>query len=124
MRPKVKVPAHVLSRIAGSETTATCLATIIYYVLHAPDIEVRMQKEIRSSFATYDAINANTAGRLSYVHAVCLEALRIYTPLPLGLPRIVPAGGDTINGEYIPEGVSCGLGLSSASADTLRLRFT
>ena len=81
----------------------------MYYVLHAPKIEAKMRQEIYSSFSTYDAINANTAGRLSYVHAVCLEALRVYAPLPLGLPRIVPAGGDTINGEYVPEGVRCEL---------------
>ncbi|KAF9729395.1 hypothetical protein PMIN06_011064 [Paraphaeosphaeria minitans] len=92
--------------IAGSETTATCLATIMYYVLHAPAIEAKMRQEICSSFATYDAIDANAAGRLSYLHAVCLEALRVYAPLPLGLPRIVPAGGDTIDGEYVPEGTT------------------
>lgn len=27
-------------------------------------------------------------------------------PLPLGLPRIVPGGGDTVDGRYIPGGVS------------------
>ncbi|PVH91509.1 benzoate 4-monooxygenase cytochrome P450 [Periconia macrospinosa] len=103
----VQLAAHASDFvIAGSETTATCLATIMYYILHDSKIEENMRNEIRSSFTTYEEITANTAAKLPYVHAVCLEALRIYVPLPLGLPRIVPAGGDKVAGEYVPEGTT------------------
>jgi len=33
------------------------------------------------------------------------EGLRMYPPVPNGLPRRVPAGGAEINGKHIPAGV-------------------
>lgn len=39
----------------------------------------------------------------------CLnEALRVYPPVPTGLPRVTPAGGRTILGRFVPQGVSAG----------------
>lgn len=67
----------------------------------------KLQEEIRTAFQAYDEINSSTTANLRYLHAVCLEALRIFPPLPLGLPRVVPVGGDTIDGHFVPEGVSC-----------------
>ncbi|KAL9116200.1 MAG: hypothetical protein Q9227_000571 [Pyrenula ochraceoflavens] len=32
--------------------------------------------------------------------------MRMYPPLPLALPRIVPPGGDTVDGYFVPGGVS------------------
>ncbi|KAH8635732.1 hypothetical protein IG631_11133 [Alternaria alternata] len=32
--------------------------------------------------------------------------MRIYPPLPFPLPRVVPQGGDIVDGHFIPEGVS------------------
>ena len=92
-------------RIAGSETTATALATITWYLAHNPAILAKLQHEIRSNFQTYAQINAQSTSGLRYLHAVCLEALRVYPPLPLGLPRIVPEGGGLVDGQYVPGGV-------------------
>ncbi len=39
------------------------------------------------------------------MHAVILEGLRIYPPLPFALPRVVPEGGDTVDGHFLPAGV-------------------
>lgn len=93
--------------IAGSETTATALAVATYYLCHEKEILKKLQKEIRTTFQAQDEINSSTTANLRYLHAVCLEALRLFPPLPLGLPRVVPAGGDTIDGYFVPEGVSC-----------------
>ena len=40
----------------------------------------------------------------SYVQACVKEALRIFGPVPMGLPRIAPKGGLVIGDRKIPEG--------------------
>jgi cytochrome P450 len=65
-----------------------------------------LQQEIRSAFKTYSEIDGTSTIPLKYLSAVALEAMRIYPPLPFALPRVVPAGGDTVDGHFLPEGVS------------------
>lgn len=44
--------------------------------------------------------------QLTYMLACLNEALRVYPPVPAGLPRITPSSGSTILGEHIPKKVS------------------
>ncbi|WP_152722024.1 cytochrome P450, partial [Moraxella catarrhalis] len=44
--------------------------------------------------------------QLPYLNAVVNESLRIAPPVVIGVPRVVPAGGATICGRYVPAGVS------------------
>ncbi|KAJ5938881.1 hypothetical protein N7466_002015 [Penicillium verhagenii] len=80
--------------LAGSETTATTLSCIMYYLL----------RNEAAAFASYEDITASSTLSLKYLHAVILEGLRIYPPLPIALPRVVPKGGDTVDGHFLPEG--------------------
>ena len=93
--------------IAGSETTATALSCMIYYLLRTPDTLARLEEEIRAQFHSYEEITSLSTLRLRYLRAVILEGLRIYPPLPFALPRVVPDGGDTVDGNFLPGGVSC-----------------
>ncbi|KFY03256.1 hypothetical protein O988_01599 [Pseudogymnoascus sp. VKM F-3808] len=90
--------------IAGSETTATTLAVCIHYLLAKPSVFQTLTDEILDKFDKEEDICAVSTGSLKYLHAVCLEALRIFPPLPLGLPRVVPQGGAIVDGYPIPEG--------------------
>lgn len=102
----IQLAAHASDFVlAGSETTATALSCITYYLLRHSDVLAELQKEVRTSFKTYGEINATSSAPLKYLHAVVLEGLRVYPPLPLGLPRVVPAGGDTVEGHFLPGGV-------------------
>ncbi|KAH0370261.1 benzoate 4-monooxygenase cytochrome P450, partial [Aureobasidium melanogenum] len=74
--------------IAGSETTATTLSCATYYLLRDPELYDRLRKETRSAFASYEEINSASASKLKLVNAICLEAMRMYPPLPSALPRI------------------------------------
>jgi cytochrome P450 len=91
--------------IAGSETTATALSCITYYLFRHPEVIKKLQDEIRGAFTSYDQINAQSTASLKYLHAVALEGMRVYPPLPFALPRVVPPGGDTVDGHFLPEGV-------------------
>ncbi|KAF5861256.1 hypothetical protein ETB97_000448 [Aspergillus alliaceus] len=52
--------------IAGSETTATCLATVIYYVGRHPRTFKALQEEVRSAFGCYEEINGQSTSSLKY----------------------------------------------------------
>lgn len=94
--------------IAGSETTATALACVLYHLLRDADVMAKLQLEIRSQFSSYDQIRASTTQPLKVLKAVILEGLRVYAPLPFALPRVVPVGGDTVDGVFLPGGVGRG----------------
>lgn len=96
--------------LAGSETTATAMGTITYYLLRNPDIMARLQREIRAAFKSYGEICDKATLPLPYLKAVILEGLRMYPPLPFALPRVVPDPGDTVDGHYLPGGVSNAIG--------------
>ncbi|KAG9527480.1 benzoate 4-monooxygenase cytochrome P450, partial [Aureobasidium melanogenum] len=91
--------------IAGSETTATTLSCATYYLLRDPAIYDELRKEIRSAFSSYGEINSASSSKLKLVNAICLEAMRMYPPLPFALPRVVPDGGDSVDGYMLPEGI-------------------
>lgn len=92
--------------IAGTETTATLLSGLTFLLLKNPDVYAKLVHEIRSSFATADEINMNALARLEYMHACLEEALRVYPPVPVGMPRVVPARGAIVAGKPVPGGVS------------------
>lgn len=76
-----------------------------YYLLKNPSIMARLQDEVRSAFKRYEEIDAATAVPLKYLKAVAQEAMRVYPPLPFALPRVVPTGGCTVDGHFLPGGV-------------------
>ena len=103
--PEIEQTFRVLV-VAGSETTGTALSGILDNLLQSPDMMEKLAKEIRQSFQNASDICANQVGKLPYLNAVIEEGLRLCPPVPLGLPRVVPAGGATVAGQWLPGGVS------------------
>ncbi|KIA75976.1 cytochrome P450 [Aspergillus ustus] len=101
----LQLSAHASDMVlAGSETPSTVVSCVMYYLLNCPDVLGEFQREIRGAFTEYSQINAQSTAGLKYLHNVILEALRIYPPVPFGIPRVVPEGGDTVDGHLLPEG--------------------
>ncbi|KAI1098800.1 cytochrome P450 [Jackrogersella minutella] len=90
--------------VAGSETTATALSCMLYYLLKPPAIKEKLQQEVWSCFESYDEINSSSTIPLKYLKTVILEGLRLYPPIPFALPRVVPGGGDTVDDHFLPAG--------------------
>ena len=90
---------------AGSEEPATHLSGCMYYLLVHPQSLNRLTHEIRASFASETDITMSAVANLPFLAAVIEESFRIYSPFVTSLTRVVPKGGDTIAGEYVPEGV-------------------
>jgi cytochrome P450 len=90
--------------VAGSETSATTLSAMTYYLCRNPTVYQRLKDEVRGTFRSADDITSVKA-TLPYVDAVINESMRIYPPLPVGVSRIAPKGGATVAGVFVPGGV-------------------
>lgn len=104
--------------VGGSETTATTLTGIFNHLSRNKEILKRLSTEIRTKFKSEENIKIDAIHGLPYLEAVVNEGLRMCNPIPGGLPRVVPEGGDTYAGVFLPGGVSfylsilhfCGIG--------------
>lgn len=96
--------------IAGSDTTATSLCSLFFYICKNPRVYRKLAKEIRSTFGFVEEITHGAKlASCKYLRAAIDESLRM-TPAGPGEPeRIVLPGGATIDGEHYPAGVTVGL---------------
>ena len=90
---------------AGTETTATQLSGLTYYLLKHPDKMARLVNEIRTGFTSFDDMHMNELSKLPYLNACLEEGLRIYPPVPGILTRIVPREGAKVAGRWVSGGV-------------------
>ena len=77
-----------LLTIAGSETTATALSGIMYYLCRNSHVYNNLAKEIRENFSCFKQIDGRSTEALPYVKVVIAEGLRIYPTVAFGLPRV------------------------------------
>jgi cytochrome P450 len=92
--------------IAGTETTALALSSALYFVTRDAEAHRKLADEIRRRFNSFEEINPGTVADLPYVNAVISEAMRLMAPVPWPPSRVVPMGGDNVEGYHLPEGVS------------------
>ena len=96
--------------VAGSETTANLLSGLFARLIWNTDKYKKLTDEIRSAFQNESDINDEALKKLPYMNACIEEGLRIHPPVPTGLLRTVPKGGDTIDGMWVPGGTSVAVG--------------
>lgn len=90
--------------LGGIDTSYTALCSAIFFVINTPRAHQKLVQEVRETFGSLDDIGGKAlADGMPYLSAVISEALRLYPPIPVGLPRRSP--GFYIGGMYIPEGV-------------------
>ncbi|KAG9952594.1 cytochrome P450, partial [Aureobasidium melanogenum] len=94
-----------LLMIAGTETTATSLCGLTWYLLNNKQVLDRLTKEIREAFTSIDDITMESLPRLPYLSACLEEGMRMFPAVPEGIRRITPASGATIGGHFIPPNV-------------------
>lgn len=76
-----------------------------FLLLTNPAAMAKLTAEIRGAFKSESDIDFASVSTLPYLLACLDEALRMYPPVPAGLPRVVPKGGASIAGHYVPEKV-------------------
>ncbi len=107
--------------IGGSETTATLLSGMTYYLLMNPSKHKRVQDEVRRAFPQGTVLTVSSTAQLKYLSAVIQETLRLYPPVPCLLPRRTSHEGTMINGTYVPGNVRGKLHCVAAFSDLVRL---
>ncbi|KAF5549083.1 pisatin demethylase [Fusarium mexicanum] len=102
--------------VAGSDTTASAIRVTLFYLMSSPRVYRKLKEEIRGAIREGRAsspITAAQARELPYLQAVIYEGLRM-RPVTTGQQaKEVPAGGDTINGHFIPGGTSIAINFSA-----------
>ena len=92
--------------LAGSETTGTTLCGTTNYLVQNPYELRKLEREIRNTFQMDSDITLRALQNLPFLNAVIWEGLRLCNPVAGGILRIVPKGGDTVCGYFLPGGVS------------------
>jgi benzoate 4-monooxygenase len=97
--------------VAGSDTTATSLTSIMFRVMKNPRIYEKLTAEIRATFPPHSTEIPTYAqtNKLPYLQACIKEALRVLPAIGRPLPRIVPPEGKTLAGETFPAGTIVGI---------------
>ncbi|KAH7090845.1 cytochrome P450 [Paraphoma chrysanthemicola] len=93
---------------AGSETTGYTTAICIYHLLTHPRVLAALRKELETVSPTtptgWDSPPAAALRSLPYLEACVKESNRLRPTVHIPSERIVPAGGRTIAGVFIPGG--------------------
>lgn len=123
---KTLSPGEIILNIAlfisaGTDTTATVLTGWTYFICTHPKVYQRLIAEVTEAFTSTSEIRWEKAMRLQYLEATIYEAFRLFPPSAASQQRIVPAGGATIDGYYLPAGTT--VAVSPWASTRSRLNF-
>ncbi|EUC31177.1 hypothetical protein COCCADRAFT_101960 [Bipolaris zeicola 26-R-13] len=106
--------------IAGSDTTAAAITSILYHLMRTPSAYAKLTAEIdeaeQAGLLSQD-IQYHEAVGLSYLMACCKEGMRLHPSVGMTLPRRVPQGGCVISGQWFPEGTRVGVNAAVVQRD-------
>ncbi|KAJ2557734.1 hypothetical protein EV175_001163 [Coemansia sp. RSA 1933] len=102
--------------IGGTDTTAMTIIWTLHYLLLYPAVYSSAVREVRSRFARSHTITyAEGKAELPYVDACIHESMRIRAVSGVFLPRIVPKGGATFQGHFLPGGTRIVVNVAGAN---------
>nr|API82663.1 putative P450 monooxygenase and putative metallo-beta-lactamase superfamily II [Penicillium roqueforti] len=111
----------VMPWMAGSDSTANVMRTIMYNLLVHRDTLSRLQDELLESESRNGLSRTCPSWEkvrdLPYLDACVLEALRLHPPFCLPFERVVPGGGLTVCETYLPAGTIVGISPYMANRD-------
>ncbi|RKU39859.1 hypothetical protein DL546_000216 [Coniochaeta pulveracea] len=93
---------------AGADTVSCALQSFVYHMIRHPTAWQRVRDEIdaarKEGCCTDRVVSFDHAQKLPYLQACIKEAIRVFSPVPMGLPRVAPKGGVTISNRSFPAG--------------------
>lgn len=94
-----------LNIFAGSDTTSIALRAVLYFMIKDHRVWNKLQKELDAAVvdgAISEAMTYNEAQKMPFLQACIKEAMRLHPSLGTQHTRLVPKGGVTIDGRYLP----------------------
>lgn len=84
-----------------------------------PRVMKKLTHEIRTKFTSTEEMTVATLNECKYLLGCIEEALRVYPPSAQPHHRILPPGGASINGEFLPGGTSVSIPIYAAANSPL-----
>ena len=94
--------------IAGSDSVGSLMCTTMFNLLVYPYTLQNLHAELEASNASRPIPKYSEVRNLPYLNACVLEGIRMHPPFCLPLERVVPKGGITVLGHFLPEGTVIG----------------
>ena len=94
--------------IAGSDSVSTVMTTTMFNLLAHPYAMETLYKELGAANLSRPYPKHSEVRDLPYLEACIQESVRFHPPFALPLERIVPKGGVTVLGHYLPAGTVVG----------------
>ncbi|KAF5581686.1 cytochrome P450 monooxygenase [Fusarium pseudoanthophilum] len=98
----------LLQIVAGSDTTATAIRSIMLHIITNPLVYTTLRDEISKTQFSEPIIPDSIGRDLAYLQAVIKEGLRIFPPVAGLMSKQVPPHGDMWKGKFIPGGTEIG----------------
>ncbi|CAG8384457.1 unnamed protein product [Penicillium salamii] len=93
--------------VAGSETTATTLASVLYYLVKNPAVLEKLQRQLDDAMpAGEDEWSYEKVKSVSYLDDIIQETLRLRPAVMTGGYRVTPAEGIMVDQVHIPGDVN------------------
>ncbi|WDK23181.1 cytochrome P450 [Colletotrichum graminicola] len=107
-----EIEAEALIQIfAGSDTTATVIRSVMLHLIATPRVYMRVKTDIKNALAKGSVsvpIALAQAQSMPYLQAVMWEGFRMRPAVTYGHYKVVPPGGETIAGVWVPGGTAIG----------------
>ncbi|KAF5622331.1 benzoate 4-monooxygenase cytochrome P450 [Fusarium sp. NRRL 52700] len=115
-----KVPPRFLSTwtlaniLGGSDSTASMIRSVVCFLLENPEVLKNVRGELRDKQRDITGLSLpvprwSELQNLPLLDACITESLRLDPPFATSLERIVPSGGITVCGQFLPGGTVVGM---------------
>ena len=88
------------------------MRAVLYYLHSSPDVLQKLMDELTSAYQSGSLsipVKYAEASKLPFLCACIKEAMRLHPSVGFTMPRMVPKGGMTVDGRFIPGGYRIGM---------------